>query len=104
MAIDVTYHQADIDLLERLGAVDSPRSAHELSLGRWHRYTSGCRTAYQDSCAREVGRRPQASYLVFENETTSGPVDVMEQLSQEGKALYTEAVIEHSGIVRAMGR
>ena len=73
VAIDVTYHQADIDLLERLGAVDSPRSAHELSLGQWHRYMSNCRTVYQNSSAREVGRRPQESYLVFENITTSGP-------------------------------
>ena len=93
VAIDVTYHQADIELLKRLGAVDSPRNTHELSLGQGSRYTSRCRTVYQDSSARDVGHRPQEGYLVFENATTSGPLDVLEHLSEEGKALYTEALL-----------
>ena len=93
VAIDIGYHQADVDLLVRLGAVASPRGAHELSLDEGHRYTSSCRTTFQDSSARTIGRRPQESYLGFEDETTSGPLDVMVHLSEEGKVLYTEALL-----------
>ena len=93
VAIDMGYHQADVDLLARLDAAASPRGAHELSSEQGRQFTSSCRTNYQDFSASNVGRRPQESYLVFESETTSGPLDVMAQLSEEGKALYTEALL-----------
>ena len=93
VTIDMGYHQADVELLARLDAAASPRGAHELSYEQGRRFTSSCQTNYQDSSARNVGRRPQESYLVFESETTSGPLDVMAQLSEDGKALYTEALL-----------
>ena len=93
VAIDMGYHQADVELLARLDAAASPRGAHELSSEQRRRFTSSCRTNYQDFSVRNVGRRPQENYLVFESETTSGPLDVMAQLSEEGKALYTEALL-----------
>ena len=93
VTIDLGYYQAEVDLLARLGAAAVPRGDHELSFEPGLRYTSSCRTDYQDSSARNVSRRPQESYLEFESETTSGPLDVMAQLSEEGKALYTEALL-----------
>ena len=92
-AIDTGYHQADMELLARLGAVECPRGAHELSLTQRDRYRSRSRTTYQEFCVRSVGRRPQEDYLSFERETTSGPLDVIADLSEEGKALYTEALL-----------
>ena len=93
VAIDTGYHQAEIELLARLGAVESPRGAHELSLTQRDRYRSLSRTTYQDFCVRSVGRRPQEDYLSFDRETTSGPLDVIADLSEEGKTLYTEALL-----------
>ena len=93
VAIDMGYHQADVDLLARLGAASSPRDAHELSSEYGRRYTSSSRTNYQNSSAITMNRRPQESFLVFESETTTGPLDVMAKLSEEGKALYTEALL-----------
>ena len=93
VAIDTGYHQADMELLARLGAVECPRGAHELSLTQRDRYRSRSRTTYQEFCVRSVGRRPQEDYLSFERETTSGPLDVIADLSEEGKALYTEALL-----------
>ena len=87
------YHQADVELLARLGAASSPRDAHELSSEHGRRYTSSSRTNYQNFSAITVSRRPQESFLVFESETTTGPLDVMAKLSEEGKALYTEALL-----------
>ena len=93
VAIDTGFHQADMELLTRLGAVESPRGAHELSLTQRNQYRSRSRTTYQDFCARSVGSRPQEDYLNFERETTSGPLDVISDLSEEGKALYTDALL-----------
>ncbi len=95
IAINVVYHQADAELLARLGAVASPRHAHELSLEQSSRYASRRRKLYQDSSERTVRQRPQESYLVFESITTTGPLDVMAHLSEEGKALYTEALLDN---------
>ena len=93
VAIDTSYHQADMELLERLGAVECPKGAHELSLAQRDKYLSRSRTTYQDFCARSVDRRPQEDYLHFERETTCGPLDVIADLSEDGKVLYTEALL-----------
>ena len=94
VAIDTGYHQEDMELLSRLGAVGTPRGAHELSLAQRNRYRSRCRTTYQDFCVRSVGSRPQEEYLNFDRGTTSGPLDVIADLSEDGKALYTEALLQ----------
>ena len=94
VAIDTGYHQADMELLARLGTVGSPRGAHELSLAQGDRYHSRCRTTYQDLCARSVGSRPLREYLSFDRATASGPLDVIADLSEEGKVLYTEALLK----------
>ena len=95
VAIDTGYHQADMALLSRLGAVGSPRGAHELSQAQRDRYLGRCRTTYQDSCSRSVNSRPQREHLNFDRGTTSGPLDVIAELSEEGKALYTEALLQN---------
>ena len=94
VAIDTGYHEADMELLSRLGAVGRPRGAHELSLAQRNRYRSRYQTTYQDSCVRSVGSRPQEWLLNFDRGTTSGPLDVIADLSEEGKALYTEALLQ----------
>ena len=93
VAIDTRYHRADMELLARLGAVECAKGPHELSLAQRDKYRSRSRTTYQDFCIRSVGRRPQENYLNFERETTSGPLDVIADLSEEGKVLYTEALL-----------
>ena len=94
VTIDTGYHQADMELLSRLGAVESPRGAHELSQAQKDRYRGRCRTTYQDSCVRSVNARPREEHLNFDRGTTSGPLDVIADLSEEGKALYTDALLQ----------
>ena len=94
VTIDTGYHQADMELLSRLGAVESPRGAHELSQAQRDRYRDRCRTTYQDLCEKSVNSRPQWGYLNFDRGTTSGPLDVIADLSEEGKALYTDALLQ----------
>ena len=99
VAIDVSqYHQTDERLLKLLGAVDAPRGGHKLSSG-WFgygapggEYEHRCRKRFTD---RDLPRRPDWNYLNFsEWSTTGGPLDVIEDLSDEGKVLYTWELLD----------
>ncbi len=86
VAIDTEFHKRDIQLLNHLGAVDAPRAKHELSRDkRWH-FTISKRSQFTQ---RDLPKSPHWSRLNFETSTTSGPLDVMEKLSDEGKARFT---------------
>ena len=86
IAIDVKYHEKDISLLRRLNAVDVPRTDHALSQEREWKFTTARRKEFVE---QDLPRSPQHNYLNFRESTTSGPLDVLEKLSDEGKALYT---------------
>ena len=94
IAIDVAgFHADDGETLRRLGAVETPQAGWELS-----RYGNGfvlnCKHDFRDN--PNLISRPNFDYLVFTNNTTSGPLDVMESLSLEGKARYTDALLNLS--------
>ena len=89
IAIDVDYHYADLPLLSQMGATDSPRVGHELSHTMSWQFTNRCTKAFQEHAKNDIGRRPQDGLLVFERPETSGPLDLLELLSEEGKAKYT---------------
>ena len=93
VTIDTRFHQPDLHLLKQLGAADSPRERHELSLIQSRQFMSRCRQEFQEHARAVVRQRPQEEYLNFDNSTTSGPLDVLEQLSEEGNILYTEALL-----------
>ncbi len=93
VSIDVQYHEAELPLLTQLGAVDSPRAGHELSLTRSRQFTNRCKTVFQERAKRDIGRRPQDDLLRFEKPETGGPLDLLELLSEEAKAKYTWALL-----------
>ena len=86
VAIDTEFHKENIQLLQHLSAVNAPRSNHELSKKKNWNFTSRKRDEF---CQRDLPQDPQRRMLHFTSSTTSGPLDVMERLSDEGKALYT---------------
>ena len=87
VAIDMRFHQADQLLLRLLGAVVALTGGRELSQAHMRRFLRKCRTEYT---RRDLPGNPQRDYLEFEAPcTTSGPLDVLEALSDEGKAEYT---------------
>ena len=88
-SIDVQYHAPDLPLLSKLGATDVPRARHELSLARSQEFSNRCKEMFQDRAKNTIGRRPQDNLLRFENSQTAGPLDLLELLSEESKALYT---------------
>ena len=84
--IDVQFHREDLSLLKRLGAVDVPRAGHELPHDKIRRFTASKRIEFTK---RDLLRDPHPDRLNFDKSTTSGPLDVLESLSDQGKALYT---------------
>ena len=52
---------------------------------RW-RFTDLCRDEFK---RQDLPRKPQTDKLNFDETTTSGPLDVLESLSDEGKVIYT---------------
>ncbi len=90
MAIDIRFHEADLSLLRQLGAVDTPSAGRELSLEHMWRFRGKCRSTFIRSAESEVGHSPRDHMLNFEIlATTSGPLDVLELLSEYQNAEYT---------------
>ena len=77
-------------LLEVLGAVAAPRTMDGESLDIHSDFVSECRDEY---CRRDLPRNPREDYLNFDPVKTSGPLKVLELLTEEGKAHYTEALL-----------
>ena len=86
VAIDTRFHKTDLSLLRQLGATDMPCEEHELSPSMMSEFIAPRRRAFLD---RDLPRSPQSRRLNFAANTTSGPLDVLTSLSEEGKALYT---------------
>ena len=91
VSIDIQYHEADLPLLKQLGAVDSPRTGHELSSEKYQSFVNAGRKTFQE---QDLPSKPRDDYLEFKTPTASGPLDVLRELSEEGKALYTEALLD----------
>lgn len=92
VAIDQRFHQADLDLLKSLGAVEKPQNGISLSAGHFGQFRQACRDQYKKQ--EDLPQTPQLDKLEFQPDTTSsGPLDVLKEISTQGKALYTEALL-----------
>ena len=92
VAIALRFHELDLPLLHKLGAVDAPHAGHELSPAHLTRFTQRCRDLFTQ---RDLPRNPQRHMLNFRpSATTAGPLDVLELLSDEAKALYTSHLLD----------
>jgi superfamily II DNA or RNA helicase len=93
--IDVGYHDADLDLLARLGASSVPSVAGGKENEQWFpEYNSYCVALYEEHLRREgVHARPQTGYLMFEESEFVGPLEPMTLLTPEGRARFTSSVL-----------
>ena len=92
ICIDVSYHDEERQLLLQLGALDSPRGGQNLSRSRLRDFTRRCRREFLQQ--EGLRRTPRDNYLNFEKTTSSGPLDILEALSDEGRALYTWQLLD----------
>ena len=91
VAVDVEFHKDDLKVLRELRAVDAPTERYCLLPHRRYYFRKRCREKY---CRRDdLPHKPRLNRLNFAATTTSGPLEVLEGLSEEGKALYTEALL-----------
>ena len=86
VAIEVRFHEAELPLLRQLGAVDAPGAAYELSRAHLLKFKERCRDEF---ARQDLPRNPQRVFLNFVTPLTSGPLDVLESLSEEAKVIYT---------------
>ena len=93
VAIDVQFHQMDLSVLEQLGVCDSPQSGFPLSGSHYGDFLRRSRLKF---IQQKLSSTPRDYMLNFDMDTTSGPLDVFESLSNEGKALYTWKLLDLS--------
>ncbi|MDE2721758.1 MAG: DEAD/DEAH box helicase family protein [Gemmatimonadota bacterium] len=88
--VDQNYHDADYDLLRKLGVVDRPQSDRDLSREQsesWYKeYLRHCRRGFT---ARDLPSSPRWGYLCFKSTVGSGPLSVLTLLSDRANARYT---------------
>ena len=92
MAVDIDFHQPDFLLLQELGVVDAPINTYELK-NEWEfeEYLSLQRKKYQRR--DDLTSRPRAELLNFSSYEGVGPLGVLIDLSEQGKALFTDALL-----------
>ena len=88
IAIDLKFHEKDLALLKDLGVIEVPREGYELSLLDFSPFLHSCRDEYRgrDDLPH---KNPRVDKLNFATRTTSGPLEVLKVLSDEGNARYT---------------
>lgn len=98
VAIDPRFHKPDEELLRRLGAVSSPIAERGDSSEPWFwNYRKDAIDTYIQGLKKDSSR-PQRGYLDFLGECSfCGPLVPMTLLSDEGRARFTEAVLDVDG-------
>ncbi len=91
VAVDMEFHYADEDLIERLGAGDAPNNSLDLSSEPW--YLCFLFNHRDDFMDRDLPQKPRGDRLNFESTVGTGPLEVLTELSAEGKTLYTNALL-----------
>ena len=98
VAVDVSFHAGQLDLLHRLGVTANPREK-DLSLEPWYYlfYLPDRRVKYKD---RDLRQNPHDHLLVFRSTCGVGPLEVLPCLSDEGRARYVCALLSDEGSYR----
>lgn len=91
VAINMKFHYADEELLESLGVVEAPHEDCDLSSEPWYSYF--LHLSRENFRAQPLPRKPRSDSLNFESTVGTGPLSVISLLSDEGKALYTDALL-----------
>ena len=91
--VDTDFHDQDDDLLQALGVTKAPHDGRNLSLEpQFESYLKSCRIQY--SRRDDLPHKPRRlDYLGFASPEGVGPLEVLAVLSDEGGALYTNALL-----------
>ena len=89
--VDIGFHQHDAALLAALGVADSPVEGRELWEPALDEFYRRCEDEYRQQDG--LPHRPRREYLYFKSIEGVGPVSVLRVLSDEGAALFTDAIL-----------
>ena len=90
--VNTHFHQSDNELLCSLGATKVPQGGRNLSFETsYNSFRSACRHQYTEQ--DDLPHNPYWSYLDFRSPTGVGPLEVLASLSDEGRVLYTDALL-----------
>ena len=92
-AVDMMFHEPDIELLRGLGVTEGPREIESPVLSSEPWFWNYQREWRDEFTSRPLPRKPQFYYLNFASTAGSGPLEVLAKLSDEGRALYMEALL-----------
>jgi superfamily II DNA or RNA helicase len=93
VAVDTAFHSSHLEVLRAIGSVPAPVTDYPTRGNRWSwAYRNNMITEY--TAAMPV--KPQADKLVFDRDRCVGPLDVLYELSDEGKSLFSEAVLSQN--------
>ncbi|MYA04017.1 MAG: DEAD/DEAH box helicase [Caldilineaceae bacterium SB0664_bin_22] len=94
VAVDLEFHGADLELLGLLGAVSAPVAERQPPPLHLFRYQTACRAEFQTAAQVETGHKPRVTHLHFRTNVCAGPLGPLENLSEEGCALYTWRLLD----------
>ena len=89
--LDVAFHERDLGVLRKLGATDTARGGVDVSSEPW--FGDFLQQHRQRFKERKLRRAPRDYHLNFSSTRCSGPLAVLANLSVEGRAAYTEALL-----------
>ena len=90
--VDTNFHEPDVELLRDLGVTDKPCDNRELSSEPWFdSFLNACHQRFREQDG--LSRTPRWGYLEFTSVKGVGPMEVLTVLSDEGRALYTDALL-----------
>lgn len=94
VTVDVEYHAKELDVIMSAGAVAAPRPGGGNAEGDVYlMYSSMCRRNYMHNFPSNLRTRPDPDYLEFDVEAFTGPLEPLSRLTEEGRALLTEAIL-----------
>ena len=90
--VDLQFHEPDQKLLHLLGVTAQPQDDRDLSVEPgFDSYLRSCRDQFRGR--PDLPHTPIPRCLDFKSKRSAGPLEVLAVLSDEGRALYTDALL-----------
>jgi hypothetical protein len=94
VAVDTAYHRVELEVLRLLGSDQAPADGFPVAKDPLvDEYRSDCIDKYIAGLP-PGGSTPQSGLLVFDRENSVGPLEPLRHLSEHGRAIFVDALIQ----------
>lgn len=92
--VDSSFHEQDLLLLRRLGCVEVPgREGGSQDEAWFFEYRTEQVANYRRELSKK-GKNPAENYIVFRQDRFTGPLEPLQTLSEEGRAIFTQLLLD----------